>query len=478
MITQNNHKERTIFDLFTEYLVKESTNNLVNDFMSPLTNKFGATNLDKMYKTINTATDTLKTDTFVAILEKMDADFRNSATRMSYLYVNKMTSRTVLTPLGYITYNRTIYRYKDDKTKYCCHVDEKLGLDKYERISKEVLAIIVKEYADSNSMIKTGKHVANIINGYGSNPLSRQTVYNSIKKVGVLESKHKMQEATPDTIYIMADEKYVASQNKIGSVDKSNPKTMVKAAIIFEGSAALTGKKGLPLNRNILINPYVVSSTCNASKFESNLLDAIYQRYDISKIKQIHILGDGAHWIKNLTRTIKLDGATTTFSLDRFHYKQALNKLTKDKDILSILSNYVVTGDIKSFKEIVSSLLEGKEISKVQENSIKYITNNCKYIYNAYNVVDEGCPMEQAISHIFAAVFTSVPKAYYKHNLEVYVQNRAHFYNKEDIVSMVLNKFNKDDDDNVYHREGTRFDQLYDNRKDEPYKVNFNTQFQ
>ena len=75
MITENNHKERTIFDLFTEYLVKESTNNIVNDFMSPLTNKFFATNLNNMYKTINTATDTLKADTFVDILKKMYADF-------------------------------------------------------------------------------------------------------------------------------------------------------------------------------------------------------------------------------------------------------------------------------------------------------------------------------------------------------------------------------------------------------------------
>ena len=70
MITENNHKERTIFDLFTEYLVKESTNNIVNDFMSPLTNKFFATNLNNMYETINTATDTLKADTFVDILKK------------------------------------------------------------------------------------------------------------------------------------------------------------------------------------------------------------------------------------------------------------------------------------------------------------------------------------------------------------------------------------------------------------------------
>ena len=54
-------------------------------------------------------------------------------------------------------------------------------------------------------MIKTGKHVAKIINGFGATTLSRQTVYNSIKKVRILKSKHKMQEATSDTIYIMVD---------------------------------------------------------------------------------------------------------------------------------------------------------------------------------------------------------------------------------------------------------------------------------
>ena len=69
--------------------------------MSPLTNKFGATNLNNIYKTIKTSIDTLKTEKFVAILEKMDANFRNSATRMSYLYVNKMMSTFVLALLGY-----------------------------------------------------------------------------------------------------------------------------------------------------------------------------------------------------------------------------------------------------------------------------------------------------------------------------------------------------------------------------------------
>ena len=42
---------------------------------------------------------------------------------------------------------------------------------------------------NSNSMIKTGKHIAERIYGDADKAISRQTVFNSIKKVGILTQK-------------------------------------------------------------------------------------------------------------------------------------------------------------------------------------------------------------------------------------------------------------------------------------------------
>ncbi len=71
--------------------------------------------------------------------------------------------------------------------------------------------------------------------------------------------------------------------------------------------------------------------------FCDTVADVLYERYDVTKIKRIYFMGDGAHWIKESVKCINLENTSNKFLLDKFHFKQALNRITKDKDIQSSL---------------------------------------------------------------------------------------------------------------------------------------------
>ena len=96
------------------------------------------------------------------ILEKMDHEFRNAPDRTVRYYVKNTRSRTIITVFGELTYLRTEYQDRHTKEQFC-YVDRKLGLEKRFRFDPCICSMIYEQYADSNSMIKVGKNIGNII---------------------------------------------------------------------------------------------------------------------------------------------------------------------------------------------------------------------------------------------------------------------------------------------------------------------------
>lgn len=110
-----------------------------------------------------------------------------------------------------------------------------MGLPKYDRYDPTVKAKIVELYADQNSMIKVGEIIGETIYATFSRNeerkkfnISRQTVYNIVRKAPKLLTNIDRQKTTPKILYIMADEKYVPLQKE----DKKN--AMVKQIVLFE----------------------------------------------------------------------------------------------------------------------------------------------------------------------------------------------------------------------------------------------------
>ena len=458
ILTQDSELVSLLLEKFENYLLSNNpaAYKTAKDFKSPLLYNTNYKALDNYIKGYQEFFKDLSIDMFKNILETKDLVYRKSESRKQTYYVKNTRKRTLLTPFGYVTFRRTEYVSKADNTPYC-YLDTYIGLRKRQRISDQVIAMIISEYADSNSMIKTGKHIGRVIHRNDYEPVSRQTVYNVIRKAGVLKSSPIPVEDTPSTLYIMADEKFIALQNRIADTKAS--KVMIKAAVIFEGSRLVKGHS----NRNQLINSYAV--TAIECDFGAKLANELSIRYDLDKVEKIYLLGDGANWIKSLTKIIAGHNYTTKFALDGFHFRQAVNRITKDENLYSIIISHVLNNDKEGFKGILDEMILNDPDNSTLQVNYQYISNHFNAIQVLHNEVPSGCAMEQAISHILAAVFSSVPKAYNKENLAIYLENRTLKYNNARLNDIVLDNLNMKHNSNYLDNDSVRFDGLFDKKE-------------
>jgi len=228
-------------------------------------------------------------DTVVTIFEKLDTDYRNSSIRKSKYHIKSYASRTLVTVFGEITFKRTYYTYKYDKSCFC-YLDRFLGLPKKDIYDPYVKSVIV-DFATSPSAPKAAEIVSELIGCKlkfkefkDRVHISRQMVRNIINKFPSVSIKPAML-ATPDVLYIMADEKYVPRQGNDGK------RSEVKLAVCFDGY------KRVSKNRTELVNKHYVSSTSGSSDIFPQILDYLYSTYDTDKIKKVVFMGDGANCV-------------------------------------------------------------------------------------------------------------------------------------------------------------------------------------
>ena len=94
-----------------------------------------------------------------------------------------------------------------------------MGLPKYDHYDPTVKAKICESYLTTGSMIRTGQIVGEQMYASFSTEtkrknynISRQTVYNVMRNIHKLLPNIDRTKTTPETLYVMADEKYIATQ--------------------------------------------------------------------------------------------------------------------------------------------------------------------------------------------------------------------------------------------------------------------------
>lgn len=421
-------------------------------------------------------------------LEKADLEFRNSPQRIQRYYVKQTRPRTIITILGELTFTRT--EYVDRATsKPFIPIDRKLCLSPRQRYDCCVEAKAKELYADHNSMIKVGRILGDMIYSHFSLRtyrkffnIPRQTVFNLLHRVKKISSLPPVSSETPETLYIMADEKFIPLQDKQKDKEeynKSKRKQMVKMAVSFDGRLHLYNKDDTPSKRYALVNKYHYALCAeNRDNFWENFMENLSHRYDLSKIKKIYILGDGAPWIKGATTKLYYYGVSVTFALDRYHASQAVNRMTSDDLYRKVLTYYLYQDDLEDFDcmaDIIRKELEenGKSLDRFNQN-LDYLHNNWKAFQVMVKEVKIGCAMEQAISHVLASPFTSVPKAYGKNNLPIYLDSRIHLQNRDDLLRMHLLALDqKENNENeIKIREDLDWSFFDDQISDTTYKIN------
>lgn len=408
--------------------------NLVLDiFKSNIKNKLKQSNEHSVVNYINLISNIdgslseLACKTLVNFIEAMDVNYLNSKERKSKYYIKSHHRRTILTIFGEISIKRTFYESKLDGRLYC-YVDRFLGLHKYDYFDPYIKASIVN-YAADNSYPKVASYINDLIGNRVSikektKYLSRQSIRNIILSSKESNVSLKRKDKTPDVLHIIADEKWIHTQNNNGN------DVMEKSIVLFED-----------IKNGKIINKQIFASKDNSFLDES--LDYIYTVYDIDSIKTIYVMGAGAKWIKSLNSNFQFNSKIRVIhGLDKFHFKQALHHLCQDKELEKITAGYILYDKKESFKELCNALSHShpERSGKIEEKQ-KYILNNWKHINNLYKY-NLSCPMESQISHNIAALFTSRPKAYSTKMINKLTKLRLLYKNNYNIKELYLNNFN------------------------------------
>lgn len=380
---------------------------------------------------LRTVFDEAGRKTLVGILEGIDAVLFEDARRKNEYETKDLRKRRLITDYGNIEYTRRYYRNRHTK-EYIYLVDEKMGIEKNERITKDVESKII-EIAHDVSYAKTGKQVV------GNEIISPTTVMHKVRqeelKIEVQSEKKKIKR-----LYIEADEDHVSERGKrIG---------MPKLVYVHEGNY----RKG---KRNILKNVHYIGCLGkNSEDLWLEVAEYIDKKYEMESIEKVYIGGDGAAWIKEGLNWIE----KSEFVLDRFHLLKYINQATVDfpqyKSKLWYNINVYDPISVENiFKEIIEKTKEEKRREKVKD-SYKYVMKQWKEIeiYETDGKYLKGCSAEGHISHVYADRMSSRPRTWCDDGIDkmsrlrVFVSNGGKIYEeliKRKRINTKLKKYDK-----------------------------------
>ncbi|MCI9233791.1 MAG: hypothetical protein HFH08_04235 [Bacilli bacterium] len=419
--------------------------NLIHKHILEATSNISINSYDDVFNYINViqSFDSILSKAIIsslkAYLEELDYNYTISNERKRKYHIKDYRSRTILTIFGEFTYSRHFFKSKLDDSSFC-YVDRQLGLQKYQYFDPYIRSLIVSKASENSISLacrEINEMIGNRIN-LTSKPsfLSRQSARNIILTSSIATVSDTTLN-TPDELYILADEKWIATQFQKDwskhSKHSHNKKVMVKSIVVFDGFSGF--KRRTLLHKKVFASDY--------ENIITQSLDYIFTVYDTSKIKRIFVMGDGAKWIKALPQYYKFESTTQVYyCLDKFHFKQALHHLAMNSNYEKYLLNYILTDNKKAFNQLVSFIKENNlKREDIINKKYDYIISNWNDIRRLYQY-KMSCPMESQISHNIAALTSSRPKGYSYKMLRKIIRLRLAFINKQNIKKLFLTNFN------------------------------------
>ena len=338
--------------------------------------------------------------------------------------------RKIITIFGEVDFQRRYYINKETgKRTYL--LDEYFKIPPKERLLENVETRLVEEAIETNYE-KAGNNAAY------KTIISKQTTMNKISKLKInLEEEKPKQKKIVDNIYCIADEDHVHLQK--GGIEEPR-------LIVVYDSIIKNGKRTKLCNKKHFGGIY----TKRIDDLWEEVLTYLENTYDLEKVKNIFILGDGANWIKT-----GLEWLPNSISvLDKFHLMKAVNGIVgkESKENKKEKAEYkkriwqsMYKLEFEETKEIIYEILEEEMDEKIRnkkEKLLKYILNNKNEITNLYKYQKElhGCSAEGHISHLYSARLSSRPLGWKTINVNNVSKLRLAKANNKSIEEIVANK--------------------------------------
>ena len=250
--------------------------------------------------------------------------------------------RKIISIFGDIDFKRRYYLDKENNQRVYL-LDEYFKIAPNERLLENVETKLIEEAIETNYE-KAGKSVAY------KTEISKQTVMNKISELKInLEEEKANTKRIVDNIYCIADEDHVHLQK--GGIEEPR-------LIVVYDSMIKNGKRTQLCNKKHFGGVY----KGKIDDLWEEVLTYLDNTYELDKVKNIYVLGDGANWIKTglewLPKSINV--------LDKFHLMEAVNGIVgkETKDNIKEKSEYkrriyrsFYALDFKQTKEIVYEIL-------------------------------------------------------------------------------------------------------------------------
>lgn len=402
-----------------------------NLFAETIENKYFS-----LLSSIQSSTRELIKNIVISTFEEIDRDYKYSADRKSRYYINKSNvSRTLITIVGEITFSRTYYKCKHSNKNFF-YLDTSFDLPKYDHYDPIVKGIAINNAVNTSQALSARNtsafigDLSHFMDDSSINNIPRQSIYNWIKQWKTPDIIPTSVE-TPETLYVMADEKYIGAQD----IEKN---IMVKSFVVFEDV------KEISKYRRQLVNRTVFSHY--GDKPWDAFMDFIAKKYDFDKINNIYLLGDGASWIKSGTNELRLSkNNSVKFYLCEFHFKQAIHHITTDDDERFYLTHIFNTKSKSYFTAAVNTIIDNNPKRKdIITKKLNYITNNYTSIKSMLDL-KIGSSMESHISHLIASFFSARPKGFSTKRIKQYLKLNDYKNNGFNIFKLYLNSYTNEE---------------------------------
>jgi hypothetical protein len=366
------------------------------------------------------------------VLQDADECIRNSRQRKDTWNINRREKTQLLTRLGNIIYERTLFHNR--KTgEYRYLLDDLMGLEPHTRMTAGAEAALIEEAIDS-SYRKGGLLVSM------TDSVSKQTVKNKIHEL-VIEEELKVPEVKKkaEVLYIDADEDHIAEQAYSG---KKRNTIIGKIIYLYEGKILENAKS----HRHSLVGKHYFGGVYEGKKGNEALWMKVWKyidsHYDTEYLKRIYINGDGADWIKEGCSMI----AKSHFVLDKYHLISRINTATahlKDsaEDAKAMIYEAINNKDRGRLRKVFREI---KEVTE-NENKLREIEESEKYILNHWKAVIIrvgnpevlGCSAEGHVSHTYSARMSSRPMGWSRHGADQMCRLRCYKENGGKVIDLI-----------------------------------------
>lgn len=360
----------------------------------------GLINIGRTVKELQPVVSGAVLDILVACIDEMDQSLVTGAKAMrrqdGITVKETRVERTLTTELGDLKYKRTYFRLRDGRYVYL--LDHLIGVERYERVSKELVADILKA--------ATVKSYQQAVNASGQK-VSRQTVHDrlvALKEVAVDVQRVK---ETPETLDLFVDEDH-AHLTPRGSA-------IIPLVTITEGMDTSDPK------RHKTIQPLHISAYgMQQDAFNENVLAVLTERYDFDKVKQVNIHADGGKWIQGLQKMIP----RSRLVMDGYHLEKRLRsflQLEGARNYAGAIRRLLSREDGYEGFERICEVICSKQVAPAARQKVRDFVDYCAAHWDpiVVRMKKETCGSctEPLVSHVLSDRISRDPISWSKQGL-------------------------------------------------------------